>query len=86
MRPLSSGDLLKGRLLRLSKLSDRIGSTVSWRIVLHTLCERYLLLCGRTSVHIMCSGDVLEYYRILDMCCLSYRISSTIWGIVLHTL
>ena len=71
----------------MQNLSYRISSTVSWRIVLHTLCQRYLLLCGRTSVHIMCSRDVLEYYWIVDMCCLSCRISSTvIWGIVLHTL
>jgi hypothetical protein len=33
---------------------------VSWRIVMHTLCERYLLLYGRISVHIMRSRDILE--------------------------
>jgi hypothetical protein len=33
---------------------------ISWRIVMHTLCKRYLLLYGRISVHIMRSRDVLE--------------------------
>ena len=33
---------------------------VRWSIVMHTLCERYLLCYGRISVHIMRSRDVLE--------------------------
>jgi hypothetical protein len=33
---------------------------VSWRIVMHTLCERYLLLYGRLSVHIMSSRDLIR--------------------------
>ena len=53
---------------------------------MHTLCERYLLLCGRISVHIMCSRDVLEYCWIVDMFSLSYRIVIVSWRIVIHTL
>ena len=53
---------------------------------MHTLCERYLLLYGRISVHIMCSRDVLEYCWIVDMFSLSYRIVIFSWGIVMHTL
>ena len=83
---LSSGDLLNGRLLWLSNLFYRISSTVSWGIVMHTLCQRYLLLCGWISVHIMCSRDVLECDWIVDMRSLSYRIVIVSWRIVMHTL
>ena len=53
---------------------------------MHTLCERYLLLYGRISVHNMRSRDVLEYCWIVDMFSLSYRIVIFSWGIVMHTL
>jgi hypothetical protein len=71
----------------LQNLSYRTSINVRWRIVMHTLCERCLLLCGWISVQIMRSRDVLEYYWIVDMLSLSCRISSTIiWRIVMHTL
>ena len=53
---------------------------------MHTLCGRYLLLYGRTSVHIMRSRDVLEHYWIVDVCSLSYRIGIATWRIVMLTL
>ena len=86
MLPLQSGDLLRGRLLFLQNLSYRISSTVSWGIVMHTMCSWNILLCGRISVHIMRSRDVLEYHWIVDMHGLSYRIVIISWRIVLHTL
>jgi hypothetical protein len=33
---------------------------VSLRIVMHAMCERYLLFYGRISVHIMRGRDLLE--------------------------
>ena len=53
---------------------------------MHTLCERYLLLYGWISVHIMRSRDVLECDWIGDMHSLSYRIVIVRWRIVMHTL
>ena len=41
-------------------LPYRISSTISWSIVMHTMCERYLLLEVPSSVHIMRSRDLLE--------------------------
>jgi hypothetical protein len=70
----------------LQNLSYRISINVSWRIVMHTLCERYLLLCGRISVQIMRGRDVLEHCWIVDMHSLSYRIVIVSWRIVMHTL
>jgi hypothetical protein len=37
-------------------------------------------------MHIMRSRDVLEYYWIVDMYSLSYRIVIVSWGIVMYTL
>jgi hypothetical protein len=54
-------------------------------IVMHTMCQRYLLLDGRISVHIMRGRDVLRYYWIFDMHSLSYRIVIVSWCIIVHT-
>jgi hypothetical protein len=59
---------------------------VSWRIVMHTLCERHLLCYGRISVHIMRARDVLVFHWIVDMRSLSYRIVIVSWRIVMHTM
>jgi hypothetical protein len=59
MRIMCSRDVQCGWIVDMLDLSYRI-VIVSWRIIMHTLCERYLLLDGRLSVHIMRSWDVLE--------------------------
>jgi hypothetical protein len=51
---------------------------------MHTLCERYLLLCRQTSVHIMCSRDVLRYYWFSGVHSLSYRNNIISWRIIMH--
>ena len=70
----------------MQNLSYRININVSWGIVLHTLCQRYLLIDGRISVQIMRGWDVLELSWIVHMYSLSYRIVIVSWGIVMHTL
>ena len=46
-------------IVDMCSLSYRI-VIVSRRIVVYIMCERYLLLYGRVSVHIMRSRDVYE--------------------------
>jgi hypothetical protein len=66
-------------------LSYRI-VVVSWCIVMHTLCQRYLLLYGRIIVQIMRGRDVLECDWIVDMYSLSFWNVIVSWCIVMHTL
>ena len=44
---------------------------VSWGIVMHTLCQRYLLIDGRISVQIMRGWEVLECGWISEVLSLS---------------
>ena len=58
---------------------------VSWRIVMHAMCERYLLIYRRIRMLIMCSRDVLEYYWFSEVHSLPYRNIIISWCIIMHT-
>ena len=66
-------------------LSRRI-IIIQWSIVMHSLCERYFLLQGRTFVLSMCVRDVREWHWISSVLSLSRRIIIVQWSIVMYSL
>ena len=59
---------------------------ISWCIVLHTLCERNVLLYSRIYVHIMPSRDLRWCDWIVEVQEVFERIIIISWCIVVHTL
>ena len=55
-------------------------------IVVHTLCERYLLLDSWIYVQIMLGRDLCWYGQIVQVQKVSERIIIISWRIVVHTL